>query len=142
MIPVLSTVDQFLQQMQTHPINWEEYPAPGKWSPKQIIGHLCDSAQINLQRFIRCTYEQNFKLIYHQEEWVALQRYQEMPVEDIIKLWQLLNGQIQRVLDDYPPDRWQVTCDNGRYEPSFNTVEFIARDYVAHMQNHFKQIIA
>jgi hypothetical protein len=27
-------------------------PAPGKWSPKQIIGHLIDSASNNHQRFV------------------------------------------------------------------------------------------
>ena len=27
--------------------------APGKWSPKQVIGHLIDSASNNHQRFVR-----------------------------------------------------------------------------------------
>ena len=28
-------------------------PAPDKWSPKEIIGHLIDSAANNHQRFVR-----------------------------------------------------------------------------------------
>ena len=28
-------------------------PAPGKWSPKEIVGHLVDSAANNHQRFVR-----------------------------------------------------------------------------------------
>ena len=29
------------------------HPAPGKWSPREIIGHLIDSASNNHQRFVR-----------------------------------------------------------------------------------------
>lgn len=141
MIPVLSTIETFLIDLETHPVDWDLKPDVNRWSAKEIIGHLCDSAQINLQRFIRCTYEENFKLIYHQNEWVAVQHYQDMDTEDVITLWRALNGQIQRVLDHYPVDRWQAKCDNGRYEVSLNTVEFLAYDYVAHMQHHLKQII-
>lgn len=28
-------------------------PAPGKWSPREILGHLIDSASNNHQRFVR-----------------------------------------------------------------------------------------
>jgi len=141
MIPVLSTIDKFLNTLETHPVDWDLKPDVNTWSAKEIIGHLCDSAQINLQRFIRCTYEEHFKLIYHQNEWVSVQHYQDMDAQDIINLWKALNGQIQRVLDNYPADRWQTKCDNSRYEASLNTVEFLAYDYVDHMKHHLKQII-
>ena len=32
-------------------------PAPGKWSPREIIGHLVDSASINHQRFVRAAFQ-------------------------------------------------------------------------------------
>ncbi|MEM6381002.1 MAG: DinB family protein, partial [Bacteroidota bacterium] len=32
-------------------------PAPGKWSPKQLIGHLIDSASNNHQRFVRANFK-------------------------------------------------------------------------------------
>jgi hypothetical protein len=28
-------------------------PSPNKWSKKEILGHLCDSANNNIQRLIR-----------------------------------------------------------------------------------------
>src|SRR5471030_3547064 len=81
----------------TIPINWTYKSAPDKWSKKEIIGHLIDSAQINLQRFVRCTYEENFKLTYEQVEWVQAQRYREADINKLLDLWQLLNQQIARV---------------------------------------------
>jgi len=32
-------------------------PAPGKWSPREIIGHLIDSASNNHQRFVRAQFQ-------------------------------------------------------------------------------------
>ena len=118
-----TAIDDFLN-LKNHQINWDDYAAPGKWTNKQIIGHLIDSAHINLQRFVRCTYEEGFKLIYFQEEWVAAQHYRYADITELLKLWELVNRQIVRVLARYPADRIMVKCDTGRYEHSFNTVKF------------------
>lgn len=133
-------VGQFLQLVQSKPVDWERKPAPGKWSNKEIIGHLCDSAMINLQRFVRCTYEENFKLTYEQDKLVAAQHYQEMGVESLLELWRLLNLQIARVLTLYPADRWQAKCDNSKTDVQLHTVEFLAQDYVEHLKHHLNQI--
>jgi len=132
-------VDYFLLNTASS-VNWENEAAPGKWTNKEIIGHLIDSAHINLQRVVRCTYEEGFKLIYFQEEWVQAQHYRDADLTGILKLWELVNRQIVRVLQNYPADRAQIKCDNGRDEPSFNTVEFLANDYIVHMQHHLNQL--
>ena len=41
--------------------NWNYKAGPNKWSKKEIIGHLIDSAQINLQRFV----DQHTLKIFH-----------------------------------------------------------------------------
>jgi hypothetical protein len=135
-----STSDQFIQSTQSKFIDWESKPAPGKWSNKQIMGHLCDSATINLQRFVRCTYEENFKLVYEQDEWVIAQCYQEMNINDLLQLWRLLNLQIGRIMDQYPPDRLQAQCDNSKKDVSLHTVEYLVQDYIDHLRHHLSQI--
>src|SRR5271166_5906450 len=95
-------------------VDWDYKPMPEKWSKKEIVGHLIDSAQINLQRFVRCTYQENFKLTYDQVEWVQAQRYQDADIQDLVGLWELLNVQIIRVLQNYPADRLSATCDTGK----------------------------
>jgi hypothetical protein len=122
-------------------IDWAHKPGPDKWSKKQIIGHLIDSAQINLQRFVRCTYEENFKLTYEQVEWVEAQHYQEAEINELLGLWKLLNLQIARVLTNYPADRLQTKCDSSKTAAALHTVEWLAADYVEHMRHHLKQII-
>ena len=133
------TVNDFLVR-RSQPVNWDTRPMPGKWSNKEVIGHLIDSAQINLQRFIRCTYEGGFKLTYEQDAWVAVQRYQDTDINDLFDLWTLLNRQIIMVLENYPADRLNTHCDISKQEPNLQTVEWLANDYVEHLKHHLKQI--
>ncbi|WP_428331427.1 DinB family protein [Mucilaginibacter sp.] len=134
-----TAIDDLLNMDQAF-IDWDYRPGANKWSKKEIIGHLIDSAQVNLQRFVRCTYEENFKLIYAQEEWVIAQHYNQAAVTELLTLWRLLNMQIIRVLDNYPKDRLLIKCDNSKIERHLHTVEWLAKDYVAHLKHHLKQL--
>jgi hypothetical protein len=50
----------------------------GKWSAKQVIGHLIDSAVNNLGRIVRMQIEPGQSLPgYEQMAWVSLQHYGE-----------------------------------------------------------------
>ena len=50
--------------------------APGKWSPKEVIGHLVDSASNNHQRFVRAQFQEDLVFPgYQQDDWVSFQRY-------------------------------------------------------------------
>jgi len=46
-----------------------------KWSKKEILGHLCDSAINNIERFIKIQYEEPVYVIqsYDQNHWVMIQ---------------------------------------------------------------------
>jgi hypothetical protein len=136
---LIETIQSFLK-IDQQAMDWETKPYPDKWSKKEIIGHLIDSAQINLQRFVRCTYEENFKLIYEQDEWVAAAHYEDADIKEILDLWILLNRQIIRVLSNYPVDRLQARCDSDKKEVKLHTVEWLAADYVEHIKHHLKQI--
>lgn len=130
-----------VREVKGQDIDWSYKASPAKWSKKEVIGHLIDSAQINLQRFVRCTYEENFRLTYEQVEWVAVARYQDAEVKELIELWALLNLQILRVLTNYPRNRLAARCDNSKQEPNLQTVEWLAADYVDHMLHHLNGIL-
>jgi len=75
-------------------------PAPGKWSPKQVIGHLIDSASNNQQRFVRANFTEDLIFAgYDQEKWVELGRYADAPWDSLLSLWREFNLQIARVMD-------------------------------------------
>src|SRR5690349_659724 len=73
-------------------------PHPHKWSKKEILGHLVDSAQNNIRRFIVAQYEDVPVIGYQQDLWVKYAGYQDYPTADLIRLWTLLNKHICIVL--------------------------------------------
>jgi hypothetical protein len=135
-------IQDFLIRLITTDVDWDLKSSANVWSKKEILGHLIDSANNNLNRFIRCTYEQNFKLVYAQNEWVSVQHYREAKTDELLTLWRLLNKQIARVLSNYPDSMLQNTCDTGKGSVELHTVEFLAADYVKHLEHHLNQILA
>src|SRR5712671_3965757 len=80
-------------------------PRPGKWCPREIIGHLIDSASNNHQRFVRAQFQEDLVFSgYEQDAWVSLQRYRDAPWEDLIALWSSFNLHIARLMDFVPKD--------------------------------------
>ena len=114
--------------------------SPEKWSKKEILGHLVDSAQNNIQRFVRASYENRPHIIYNQEAWVLAQGYQNYPSAELILLWQLLNKHICAVLGNMAVETYAHLCDTGKEEARLYTVAFLANDYIVHLVHHLKQI--
>ncbi len=114
--------------------------ASGKWSKKEIIGHLIDSAQNNIRRFITVQYQTNPHVVYNQDVWVSAQNYQQYNNIDLILLWQLLNKHICIVLQNIPVEKYQHLCNTSKGQDELCTIEFLAKDYVVHQLHHLKQI--
>src|SRR5262245_19585323 len=114
-------------------------PAPGKWSKKEILGHLIDSAANNHQRFVRLQLSSRIDLPgYDGDEWVRVQAYQDRPWPEIIELWRRYNLQLASVIRHVNPDalRHVWHTPNG----TDLDLEFIMRDYVVHLLHHLDQI--
>ncbi len=116
-------------------------PLPNKWSKKEVIGHLIDSGQNNLRRFISGQYELTPKIVYDQDFWVNVNNYQNMPGKEVITLWRLVNSQIANVLSSMDPGSYQKTCNTSKGGVQLRTLEWLADDYVKHMKHHLNQVI-
>jgi len=116
-------------------------PNPNKWSKKEVLGHLVDSAQNNLRRFIVGQYEHEPHIVYDQDFWVSANNYQHQPDEEVIELWKLLNGQIAATLKKMPVENYHRNCNTGKALPSHHSLQWLAEDYVKHLKHHLNQII-
>ena len=128
------------QQALFSNVNESEYsvkPAPGKWSRKEILGHLIDSASNNMQRFIRGQYESGSSITYDQDIWVRLNGYKEAPLSELITLWFLLNRQILRIMEKMPAGNLEKTSRIGQED---HTLVWLMEDYVRHLKHHLAQI--
>lgn len=125
-------------------------PAPGKWSPREVLGHLIDSASNNHQRFVRARFQEDLVFPeYSQEDWVRSQNYRDAPWADLLELWRLYNLHLARVLDAIPEDvrRRETRRHNfhrialhGLPEGEPATLEYLMRDYVLHLRHHVAQL--
>src|SRR4029079_5496145 len=89
-------------------ISPEQSSAPreaGKWSPKQIIGHLIDSASNNHQRFVRAQFTDDLVFEgYEQEGWVRVQNYQDEDWTQLVNFWKLYNQHMLHLISQVPEE--------------------------------------
>jgi hypothetical protein len=117
-------------------------PLPNKWSRKEVLGHLIDSAHNNLRRFVCGQYEAAPpKIIYDQDYWVKANHYQQAESKEVIALWKLINSRIATVLETMPINSYPKECDTGKNTVSLHSLEWLAEDYVKHLKHHLNQII-
>jgi len=116
-------------------------PRPDKWSKKEELGHLIDSAHNNLRRFIAGQFELNPKIIYHQNEWVMAANYQQQNSADLILLWSLLNRQICEVIKAMPVAAEERLCDTGSDSNELHSLKWLAEDYIKHLKHHLHHIL-
>jgi biotin-(acetyl-CoA carboxylase) ligase len=115
-------------------------PNPKKWSKKEILGHLIDSASNNHQRFVRLQIDNDIEFPkYKQDEWVAVQQWQQKNWKDIIALWNLYNEHIMHTLKYIDKSKLFNTITLGE---EIYTLQFLIDDYVDHMEHHLQQISA
>ncbi len=115
-------------------------PSPQKWSKKEILGHLLDSASNNHQRFVRAALQGSLAFPgYEQDKLVELQAFKEMDWGFLVDFWAGYNRFLAHVLTCLPASAAKVECAIGNNKPS--TLGWIAEDYVAHLKHHLNQIL-
>jgi hypothetical protein len=113
--------------------------APGRWSKKEILGHLIDSAVNNHQRFVRAQFVPTLEFPgYEQEAWVSAQAYATEPWPDLVNLWLLLNRHLVHIVEAMPEASLSRECVIGANAPV--TLSFLITDYLRHLEHHLDQI--
>ncbi len=111
----------------------------GKWSRKEILGHLIDSAGNNHQRFVRAQLDDNLDFPeYAQSEWVETQDYADESWTLLVDLWCAYNLHLAHIIDSIPPEKLDVVCRIGGGDPV--RLEDLIAEYVKHLEHHLKQI--
>lgn len=132
-------VQQLFSQI---PCEEAEYKiTPEKWSKKEILGHLCDSAINNLQRFTEVQYEPKPYTVrkYKQDELVLANDYQHAPMEQILTLWFALNKQIVSLIKYQTTETLNYEIITAGFKSQ--TLKWLMEDYAIHLEHHVQQMI-
>jgi hypothetical protein len=123
-----------------------------KWSKKEILGHLIDSASNNHQRFVRAQFTDDLVFPgYDQVEWVRVQDYQNINWQSLVELWKDFNFLIIHILSRISEQDLKKTRVNHNLDqiawkeipvnqPA--TLEYFVKDYYGHLRHHLNQILA
>jgi hypothetical protein len=115
-------------------------PAPGKWSAREVLGHLIDSACTNHRRFVLAQSPDVTAFDgYEQDQWVERQRYHEAPWRDLVALWTAYNRHLAHVIAVTPSSALGHTAasPDGKGQLSLG---FVMEDYVRHLRHHLEQL--
>jgi DinB superfamily len=142
---LLNELDRLIQSVPKIMLsisNTDYKSSPSKWSKKEILGHLCDSASMNHKRFIeRLISKDEITLeLYKQNDWVELNDYQKSyELTEVITLWVSLNKRIYNVLNKLTDDQWDLQYTTSTNEKV--TLNWLFTDYIDHLKHHLNQII-
>lgn len=144
---ILSAGDRLLSMSESQAMTPR---SAGKWSPKEIIGHLIDSTSNNHQRFIRAQFKNDLIFDgYEQDEWVRVQKYQYEDWIQLITLWKAFNLHILHAVAQIPDsilkkEHAHHNLDEQAFKPVPKdkpaTLEYFIIDYVDHLEHHLRQI--
>lgn len=146
---IVSKATPILKALNEHHLSLR--PAPGKWSKKEILGHLIDSAYNNHQRFIRA--EKQGHLIfsgYDQVDWVIKNNYQERAVVELVETWATTNQHLAILLaqlsaavyeQQYTDHNFHQICMIRPAEGEPTNLAYLIEDYIFHLEHHLAQLI-
>jgi hypothetical protein len=114
-------------------------PAPGRWSPREIVHHLADSEMTSAVR-LRLLLAQDRPAIpaYDQEEFARRLHY-DRPYETSLEAFRLARQSTAELLDRLEPADWLregIHSESGRY-----SVERWLEIYAEHAHKHASQIL-
>jgi hypothetical protein len=106
-----------------------------KWSLKEIIGHLIDSASNNHQRFVRLQIENVLTFPVYHYDWIKIEKFNKVKFIDLISLWKFINILIVHLIENVDesklPNIW-------KREDKDITLKELMTDYLRHLKDHIK----
>jgi len=116
-------------------------PYPDKWSLKETLGHLIDSAANNHQRIVRMQERADIGPFgYEQLHWVNSQHYQQEAWPQVVEFWYRYNTHLAHIIERVDGRCLSNTCDVGYDKPA--TLAFVIEDYLRHLNHHLNQIFS
>ena len=135
---IVNETSELFSRMEPDEVSYKE--GPNKWSKKEVLGHLIDSAANNHQRFVRASYNAAAEFPqYSQSDWVRIQQYHESEWPELVALWSAYNRHLCHVIEHLPEEALSAPCNIGREEPV--QLGFVIEDYLRHLRHHLSKLL-
>lgn len=147
-----NVIDKSFNALKAIPLDTlEAKPDPNRWSQKELIGHLVDSAYNNHQRFLRAEAQGNLVFwTYAQDEWVVKNQYQQRNANEIIELWYRTNQHLCALISGLSDELIQKQTKEHNFhricmkrigEEDSTSLGYLIWDYIFHLEHHLAQLL-
>jgi hypothetical protein len=114
-------------------------PAPGKWSPRQIIAHLADAELVGAHRMRQVIAEDNPTLIaYDQDAWTRNLDYARRKPKQSLEAFRRIRAENYELLKELPESAFERTGNHSENGPM--TLRRLLEGYAEHAESHARQL--
>ena len=113
-------------------------PAPGKWSPREIVHHLADSEMTSAIRLRRLIAEERPAIQGYDQAEFARRLFYDRPIASSLEAFRHARESTGEILDRLSDADW--TREGTHTEVGRYSVETWLEIYAAHAHNHAGQI--
>jgi hypothetical protein len=116
----------------------DTHPAPGKWSPREIVHHLADSEMTAAVRLRMLLAEERPQIKGYDQDAFAKKLYYDRPYEKSLEAFRFARETTSQILERMDAAAWAregTHTEHGHY-----TVEMWLEIYAEHALNHAEQI--
>jgi hypothetical protein len=110
--------------------------APGKWSVKEIVGHLSDTERIMSYRALRIARGDRTPLPgYEQDDYVRAANFDRRPLADLLEDFAAVRAATLRLFRSLDADAWRRSGIANNLEVSVRALAYII---AGHERHHFE----
>jgi hypothetical protein len=107
--------------------------APGKWSVKEVLGHLSDTERILSYRMLRIGRGDGTPLAgFDENAYVPAARFDRRPLEDLVYEWAAVRSATVALVRGMPPDAWPRRGVSNGKAISARALLYIIAGHVEH----------
>jgi hypothetical protein len=109
--------------------------APGKWSLKEVLGHMTDTERVMSYRLLRIARGDTTNLPgFDQDLFISNASFDEVPIEDLLHDFQIVRQATFSLLKTISEAAWVRKGNANNYEISARAIAYVI---AGHAQHHF-----
>ncbi len=135
---ILTYLEEQIKKLKSLGITWKDKDAgyqyaPGKWSVRQIIGHVCDTERVFAYRAMCFSRNEKASLPgFDQDEYVAESNFDTVPFEDLIDEFILLRESNLRMFHNFNDRVWSYSGIANGKKITIRSILYIMAGHLDH----------
>lgn len=114
--------------------------APGKWTIKEVVGHVIDTERIQAYRALRIARNDKTNLPgFEQDDYIPFSNSDERTLANLIEEFAAVRQSSVLLLKSFPPDAWARRGTANNFELTVRALAYILAGHELHHRKALKE---